>query len=85
MPPTVPILVDDKYPDGPPNDFESFIADYLERARRGEMKAIAFAIVNPDDSIASAWHCTGKSSILLSAAIAKLARDYGRAMDEWPR
>lgn len=79
---TKPVLVDETYPDGPPNEMEQFISDYVERARRGTLKLIAIAVVNDDGSIGSAWLCTDKSSLLGSAAIASLGRRFDRMVDE---
>lgn len=74
-------LVDETYPDGPPNDMEQFISEYVERARRGTLKTVAVAVVNDDGSIGTAWFCTGKSSLLGSAAISALSRRFHRMVD----
>lgn len=68
------IVVDDKYPVQPPNDIEQLLAEYVERARRGTLKAVAIAAVNDDGSIGSAWHLDGADSWAFVAAVQKLQR-----------
>lgn len=68
------IVVDEKYPTKAPNDLEQMLSEYVERARRGTLKAVAIAAVNDDGSIGSAWHLDGQDSWALVASVAKLQR-----------
>ena len=70
------VVVDESFPDAPPNDIEVLLADYVERARRGTLKAIAIAVVNDDSTIGSAWEVKKAETWALVAAVTSLDRRF---------